>query len=223
MITLATPTATIFVTDSSFVTVTATSPTTILSIDTTTTLTTETQTATAEATVTCSTGAQIVSNPSFEQFSSFSPVGWSQQSSKSYALLNYLFCAEDGNRCEYFVGNGGPISGSVSQTLSNACPGATYAFSAYVGYYYSGVSSPFDTYVTVTLNGATVVPRQLTCGGTDPCNILPNPDSSIFYRKIVGTVTVTAYNPVLVVLLDSPANTVEIYDTTLDSVQLVQI
>jgi hypothetical protein len=164
-----------------------------------------------------------VSNPSFEQHNSFSPVGWSQQSSQFFALSNFDFCAEDGSRCEYFVGNGGPISGSVSQTLTTACPGATYAFSAYVGYYYSGVSSPFDTYVTVTLNGVTVIPRQLTCGGADPCNIEPNPDNSIFYREIVGTVTVTAFNPVLVVLLDSPANSQEIYDTTLDNVQLIQM
>lgn len=158
MITLATPTATVSVTEISVLTATATSLTTVLNTVTTTTQTTETDTATAEATVTCSAGAQIVSNPSFEEHNSFSPVGWSQQSSQFFALSNFGFCAEDGSRCEYFVGNGGPISGSVSQTLTAACPGATYTFSAYVGFYYSGVSSPFDTYVTVTLNGVTLLP-----------------------------------------------------------------
>lgn len=162
--------------------------------------------------MTCSVGAQIVSNPSFEQHSSLSPLDWTQQPSSP--LYDFGFCGEDGSQCEYFVDNNGPVSGSVSQTLTAACPGATYAFSAYVGYYNSGGSSPFDTYVTVTLDGVTIIPRQLTCGGANACNISPSQSASIFYREIVGTATVTAFNPVLVVLLDSPASSLDIYDTT---------
>lgn len=216
--TLATPTMTVTKTTTSVVTVAATSVTTALDTVTKTTQTVVTVTVTTVPTITCSPGTQIVVNPSFEDAVDYHPSGWSTTGN----LADYTYCAEDGSRCEYYTGNGGPVSSSISQTLTNACKGSKYGFSAYVGFYNSGVNSPYLTYITVTLGGVTIIPRQLTCGGPQACSTnIPN--SYDWYREITAVVTVTQFDPLLVITLDSPASSEEIFDTMIDNVTLVQL
>jgi hypothetical protein len=113
---------------------------------------------------------------------------------------------------------------TVEQTIT-FCPNTKYAFSAYVGYYDQSIPVQlFNTTVTVTLDGETIVPTQLTCSSISDCP-LPVVSGIGGYRQITGDV-ITPYKTTstLKIVFDfsstGPGGTPPLYGTVLDLVTL---
>jgi hypothetical protein len=90
------------------------------------------------------------------------------------------------------------VGTSISQQLSNICPGATYNFSLYAGMY-AGISSYYNEF-SVTLGGAVIIPSQNPCPGPDTCLIRPYLRFTCFgyfYNFFSVAVTPTTTSPVL--------------------------
>ena len=152
---------------------------------------------------------------------------WTSQFSIIGLLLMYVLAGDS-----YFYGyindNGNNIGfnglATVEQTIT-FCPNTKYAFSAYVGYYDQSIPDQlFNTTVTVTLGGATIVPTQLTCSSTSNCD-LPVESGIGGYRQITGDIITpdTSTSTLKIVFDFSSITEAPLYGTVLDLVTLTLV
>jgi hypothetical protein len=98
---------------------------------------------------------------------------------------------------DFNVGDPPYATFTLSQQLSQVCPGTTYNFSMYVGMYDAGGVLPEHNVFQVTLGDTQVIPVQSPCtspGGL-PCPLTASPGAH--YRYISAMVVPTTTSPIL--------------------------
>lgn len=140
------------------------------------------------------------------------------------------YIVDESNPQQYrFIGINGQVT--ITQTIT-FCPSRSYTFNAQVGYEYQATANGqtitprlFNTTFTVTLDGVTIIPTQITCSNAANCPLpAENTQVPVAYRQVQATIVspakTTAQLKIVFDLSSTGPGTPALYDTYFDGVSL---